>query len=86
MKSSAAVIVCVVTLSGLGFLVGRHQSRIESLECRIERVVMPEDAPDVNSEGIQPPYTVVVYEPVYETHLIPGILGKPGGIVHVPKR
>jgi len=84
MKQFFQIACCAVVLCGSGFLAGRHQLRQDSIECTIESVV--KESTEINSEGVKPPYTVVVYQPAHETFLIPGVLGAKGNIVHVPKR
>jgi len=83
MKTFFEVIVAAAMLCGLGYLIGRHQSRQESLECRVESVVT--DAENVNFQGVKTPYTIVSYQPQFRTFLVPGEIGKPGQIVYVPK-
>lgn len=85
MKEFFFALVCVACGLAVGFAVAKHQARLESIECRIESVVPAEAEMPANFQGVKAPYTIVVYQPPHRTYLVPGVLGKPGEFVHVPR-
>ena len=85
MKTFLSVSLYAAAGLALGFLLAKHQARLNSVECRIEGVVTEPAEGKANFQGVERPYTIVVHQPPHRTYLVPGVLGKPGEFVYVLK-
>jgi hypothetical protein len=79
-KISLSVLVSFL-LVGFGYALNREQSRQSELPFRVKRVVSSDDHEAVTIGGMNPPFTVLVYEGPTIQRTVPGEIGNLGEVI-----
>lgn len=82
--SKNTVFLIVVCCSAVAYFAGSYQARMNSLPFQVDRIV-EKGSREKNSRGIPAPYTILSYRPDFQVEIIPGIVGKPGQVVRIPR-